>query len=392
MQQMRYTPLSPTQVEQSSKIKVESKAVEVKEESKITFVEYDSKKIAEVLGGAQKEDRGSNGPVYLIAIAIGLLIYYAKTPKEQQENITPLPQPKFYETKEFKMLEKASQAEPEIAQSSQQKEDYSQMKTIVLIPFELTPPDPDWLYKYYEGVKLTREENDLLQQHLFDLQHQRVIKNLKHDLWKGIPSRDKIVSILLKAKDLKDRYNIQSQYLCHPARYNARLFPNPFIESKGGLHTSSNPNPSLVFAHWNQEVKEDLPIVKLLMKHYDIPVHGNFFLDNAGVQNNNGITPARDAVNAVYQAKYGLFTCGETHLYVGQGDFNTLLINIWENQQEKQRKMWYLAIACGLKEGMIKYSDIEEFRIRHPKGLSEKRLKQSKERVAMERQLNLINR
>lgn len=38
------------------------------------------------------------------------------------------------------------------------KEDYSKMKTEVLIPFEAAPKDPVWLTKKHAGKKLTSDE------------------------------------------------------------------------------------------------------------------------------------------------------------------------------------------------------------------------------------------
>jgi hypothetical protein len=114
------------------------------------------------------------------------------------------------------------------------------------------------------------------------------------------------------------------------------------------------------------------------MRHYSIPLHGTYFLDKLGPQNNNGVTKARDGVNAVYQAKYGLFTCYGAHVHVGQANFDTLLISQWEPKESQQVNMWYTAIASAIKGGHISLPDLEQFRIRYPRGLNEKRVQASR--------------
>jgi hypothetical protein len=55
------------------------------------------------------------------------------------------------------------------------------------------------------------------------------------------------------------------------------------------------------------------PLIKLLKKHYNIPpfITTIDYIGNP-IPNIYGVTPIREALNIVFQAKYGIFTCADT--------------------------------------------------------------------------------
>lgn len=102
------------------------------------------------------------------------------------------------------------------------------------------------------------------------------------------------------------------------------------------------------------------------MKHYDIPLfcasldhrHGTL------VPNLYGVTPIRESLNLVYQARYGLFTCANSQQYAGNLPYNTDLMGMWEpNGSKSITYMWYFAIAYAIKEGVIKFEeDLKQYK------------------------------
>ncbi len=89
-----------------------------------------------------------------------------------------------------------------------------------------------------------------------------------------------------------------------------------------------------MFSAWNDVIKEDKarPLITLLMKHYDIPLYSASLDSRHGtlLPNLYGVTPIRESLNLVYQARYGLFTCANSHQYAGNLPYSPDLMNIWE--------------------------------------------------------------
>lgn len=64
------------------------------------------------------------------------------------------------------------------------------------------------------------------------------------------------------------------------------------------------------------------PIVKLLMKHYEVPIFEPPTAKSTRI------------INSFYQAKYGLFTCYDSVNYIGLIDIDPSLVTYWERSPE----------------------------------------------------------
>jgi hypothetical protein len=114
---------------------------------------------------------------------------------------------------------------------------------------------------------------------------------------------------------LKEKYMIESQYLCSPVRYNQNIFEKPF-----GASLPIRQQESMAFATWNESMnlEKQRPLIKLLKKHYSIPPFTQT-IEHVGNQIPNlyGVTPVKEALNTIFQAKYGFFSCADMHRYTG---------------------------------------------------------------------------
>ena len=63
---------------------------------------------------------------------------------------------------------------------------------------------------------------------MYDSEHSRVLKNFNSDIWQSVPTREHLDRIIAKTVRLKEKYMIESQYLCSPMRYNQMIFEKPF--------------------------------------------------------------------------------------------------------------------------------------------------------------------
>ena len=108
-------------------------------------------------------------------------------------------------------------------------------------------------------------------------------------------------------------------------------------------------------------IREDKsrPLINLLQKHYDVPLFCAYldYRNGTLVPNLYGVTPIRESLNLVYQARYGLFTCANSHQYSGMLPYNTDLIGLWEPNAKHIAYMWYFSIAYAIKEGVISFED-----------------------------------
>ena len=101
------------------------------------------------------------------------------------------------------------------------------------------------------------------------------------------------------------------------------------------------------------------------MKHYDVPLFCSHLDTRYGMLLPNlfGVTPVREALNIVYQARYGLFTCGNSHQYAGNLMYQPDLITIWEPNHKQMIFIWYLALAYAIKEGSLSFDlDLAPYR------------------------------
>ncbi len=144
---------------------------------------------------------------------------------------------------------------------------------------------------------------------------------------------------------LKDKYAIESQYYCSPISYNAKAFNMPLGPS---MHPKIQ--EGIVFSAWNEyiNIEKSRPLLKLLKKHYEIPIFTQS-IEYPGLPSLYGVVPVREALNTVFQAKYGFFSCARSQQYIGQVNYNTDLICMWESSAKSLDDLWYLAIAYALK-------------------------------------------
>jgi len=42
------------------------------------------------------------------------------------------------------------------------------------------------------------------------MEHSRILKNFNHDIWKAMPNREKIMSVIKQNNKLKEQYNIET--------------------------------------------------------------------------------------------------------------------------------------------------------------------------------------
>jgi hypothetical protein len=70
-----------------------------------------------------------------------------------------------------------------------------------------------------------------------------------------------------------------------------------------------------------------------------------------------GVTPIREAINIVYQARYGLFTCADSHQYAGNLMYQPDLMTIWEPNLKHMTYIWYFTLAYAIKEGSLTFNE-----------------------------------
>ena len=156
---------------------------------------------------------------------------------------------------------------------------------------------------------------------------------------------------------------LDSQYQCSPLRYNQQVFEKPF-----GPSMPLRQQESMAFAIWNESINLEKckPLIKLLKRHYNVPPFTTTieFIGNP-LPNIYGVTPVREALNTVYQAKYGLFTCADTHRHIGSVNYSRDLVNLWEKSSQREEDLWYLALAYALKKGVLTFDGLHNFRIQY---------------------------
>ncbi len=76
----------------------------------------------------------------------------------------------------------------------------------------------------------------------------------------------------------------------------------------------------MAFAAWNESInlEKQRPLLKLLKKHYNITPFTQT-IEHVGnpIPNLYGVTPVKEALNTIFQAKYGLFSCADMNRYTG---------------------------------------------------------------------------
>lgn len=106
-----------------------------------------------------------------------------------------------------------------------------------------------------------------------------------------------------------------------------------------------------VFRIWSETVNEARakPLIVKFMDQYDLPIFVS--------------TPrGKDAINAFFQAKYGMFTCYDSVHHIGRVEYDPELITYWERQPKKIKNTWYLAVLFALANGAMSWEDIAPYK------------------------------
>ena len=97
------------------------------------------------------------------------------------------------------------------------------MKTIVKIPFEKAPADPEWLIKKHAGHKLNALEMEQYRRYAFDEEHRHLLvetcparvssslssdssKKRRHRIWAGVPPENVVRDVLFKYSGVLRNY------------------------------------------------------------------------------------------------------------------------------------------------------------------------------------------
>ena len=157
------------------------------------------------------------------------------------------------------------------------------MKTYVLIPTKMPPPDPVWMQKKFSGQKLNAEEID------------------EFMLWKQ-KNKLKQLKKILKAPGMGTFEKIRKETLTKKIQCEVGSCDGWNYDVYGGIFERCGPmNP---FEIWEKHVRE---------KDFDESL--DLFMDLFGCDTFHNPFGANDDIryklNCYFQAKYGMFTCND---------------------------------------------------------------------------------
>ncbi|CDW91177.1 UNKNOWN [Stylonychia lemnae] len=220
--------------------------------------------------------------------------------------------------------------------SNNKSEDYSKMRTQVLIPYEAAKSDPVWLVKKHANQKLTPLETEMYLNFIRDQELKLFWSGKK---WDGLPSPYMIAQIIQRYHQAKSF--CMTSFLSCSLDYNREVYFG--IQDECG---SINP-----FQIWHEAFNErrSIPIVQQFMDQYEIPLFQN-------------IGNSRESINAFFQAKYGMFTCIDSTYNVGQIDFDPELVIFWERQRKNTKFIWYLSMLYAIRCGKVTEKQLEPFK------------------------------
>eukprot|EP00347_Sterkiella_histriomuscorum_P004491 403360262 len=236
------------------------------------------------------------------------------------------------ETQHQKEIDKQMQQSVEELQKQQE---YAKMRTLVLIPYEPAPQDPDWLVKKHANKKLDPLETE---QYYKFIQDQELKQFWTGKQWGDIPSYTTLQNIMQKYHNLK-LFCMTSFQAC--SGYNPAVFLGPEDEC-------GQMDP---FRFWKEYVDERKlkPAIDKLMDHYELPMFVN-------------IGKSKESTNAFFQAKYGMFTCYESNEHFGRVDFDPEFIIYWERQRKNVKNIWYMAMIYAISSGRVTKEDLEPYK------------------------------
>eukprot|EP00347_Sterkiella_histriomuscorum_P004744 403359274 len=215
----------------------------------------------------------------------------------------------------------------------QTSEDYSQMRTLVNIPYEAAPQDPVWMTKRQAGKKLNSQE---MRQYM-EYQYEKSLKDLQNKNLM-VPSRATFVKVVDETHSKK--HDCLISHSCAGKNYTVY---------DGVFDRCGKMSPFVV---WDKYVtsKKYSPDLNHFMEHYNIPAY---------------CCPEKASMtmNAFFQAKYGMFYCYDNNKRYGLIDFDPELINRWERSSKNVQRTWSLAVMSAISEGTLSFEDIKQYKI-----------------------------
>ena len=158
-----------------------------------------------------------------------------------------------------------------------------------------------------------------------------------------MPSQDTLYRIMEESH--KNKYECLFDHYCEGKHYSV---------GAGVLKKCGKMNPFIV---WEKHVNERKlqPDLSIFMDHYDIPSF-------------DGPPSAQKAVNAFFQAKYGMFYCHDQSKKFGLVEYYPSLVQHLERNPRQLKRTWNLAILTALSNKQISFEELKGYEKDYQKG------------------------
>ncbi|CDW84451.1 UNKNOWN [Stylonychia lemnae] len=182
-----------------------------------------------------------------------------------------------------------------------------------------------------------------------------------------LPNRDKLNNII--DETYTNKYECLVRQQCDGNIFDMKT---NFLKKCGQM------NPFIVYEKYINEKKLS-PEVFLFMDHYDIPLF-------------EAPDKAKIAINAFFQAKYGMFYCKNNAKRNMYPDYQPFLIMNFEKNPKQLQKTWTIAIMSALADQSIEYDDLKKYERNFEQGrrwqkfIKKQKIEQKKQELLQQRQ------